>query len=299
MNRTKIEYLTHSGMAGGSTMRCQRGETGTGEMTAADVLTALLRKHGKDLTVTECKDGPSFGRDHVRMDLWAMRRSWAKPCITAYEIKVARGDFLRDDKWRAYLDCCNELYFACPWKLIAPEEVPEHVGLRWVSRGGSRVVTKKKAKWRECNPELVYKYILICRARITGRDIWGDENIDWRQWLAQRADDRKVGRLVSIALQSKLSEARQKQRIAEAEAQKMRRIVEGYEMIRKRIEELGHDPDVPVSAWNIDNVLERVLGKGQLEIIRVLRRAQDRIGIALNEIEMLVRRKADKRNGRS
>lgn len=124
----------------------------------------LRERHKEDLYVEECKDGATWNRAHYRLDGWAMAKSWSAPRMIGYEIKVSRGDFMRDDKWPNYLPLCNELYFVCPAKLIQPEEIPDKVGLIWA---GGRLITKRKAAYREITPPTsLMTYILICRTKI-------------------------------------------------------------------------------------------------------------------------------------
>ena len=89
------------------------------KLTSQDILRALEQKHWKDVFVSECKNGRSYG-GHLRMDAWVMTPSWANQCSIVYEIKVSRSDFLNDKKYQHYFPYCNEFYFVCPPKLIQP-----------------------------------------------------------------------------------------------------------------------------------------------------------------------------------
>ena len=91
----------------------------------------LAKRHTNDMFFTEVKNGPTWLGRHNRIDCLAIKKSWANPCITGYEVKVSRSDFVQDNKWQAYLHMCNELYFACPKGLIALDEVPENSGLKY------------------------------------------------------------------------------------------------------------------------------------------------------------------------
>ena len=113
-------------------------------MKAKDILSVLERRHKGDVFIPECKTGPSWLNNNLRiMDAWVMKRSWSDLRTWAYEIKVSRSDFLRDDKWREYLPYCNEFYFVCPWGLIDPEEVEDPAGLLWITKTGGRAYMKK------------------------------------------------------------------------------------------------------------------------------------------------------------
>ena len=139
------------------------------KIIAPMILDLLAAKHRGDVFVAECKTGPTTTANahHLRMDAWVMRRSWAHPDTTGYEIKVSRGDFLRDDKWPAYLKYCNRFYFVCPPNMIAVNEVPAGCGLMWASKNAAMLYTKIKAPRREVEiPENLWRYVLMCRASI-------------------------------------------------------------------------------------------------------------------------------------
>lgn len=172
-------------------------------MNAYDIQCALALKHAEDIYVAECKDGPSAGSSHARLDGWAMVKSWSKPHVYGYEIKCSRGDFTRDEKWPTYLPLCNSLYFVCPPKLIQPEELPGDVGLLWCH--GTRLLTKKKATYRDVQiPDSLWRYIVMCRARIVGSTFCRPEAEPaaeyWARWLKKREEDREIGHRVSRGL---------------------------------------------------------------------------------------------------
>lgn len=163
-------------------------------INSADIVNLLAAKHSQDVFVTECKTGPS-GNGYSRLDAWVMTKSWAHPRSIGYEIKIARRDFLQDNKWPAYLDYCNEFYFVCPdSKIISVNELPEKVGLFYVSSTGSRVWQKKKAVYHELAiPEEFYKYILMSRVKIVPSTMYYSENggkgAYWKQWFTLKKED--------------------------------------------------------------------------------------------------------------
>lgn len=171
---------------------------------AGNVIKLLAERHKDDVFVPECKDGPSHG-SMVKMDAWAMAKSWARPHVFGYEVKVSRNDFIRDNKWPAYLPMCNSLYFVAPRDVIRLEECPEGCGLIWLPENGNRLTIKRKAPYREIViPEEVYRYILMCRARIVGSDFsWRtteptrEERLEkWRRWLEEHAESRELGHTI-------------------------------------------------------------------------------------------------------
>ena len=181
-------------------------------MVAADIINLISKKHSKDLVVPECKNGPSAGYTHMRMDAWVMARSWSHPLVTAYEVKVSRQDFLNDRKWMDYRQYCNEFYFACPAGLIQPNELPEDVGLYWASKSGLRLFNKKKAVFTECgNMEDVFRYILMSRAEIRppekiGRTIYEANEEFWKEWLVKKELSWNFGQVVGKKIQERIRE---------------------------------------------------------------------------------------------
>ena len=61
---------------------------------ADQVLTLLRNKHSKDVFVSECKNGETWGaRDLLKMDAWVLLRSYSPLTTVGYEIKISRRDF--------------------------------------------------------------------------------------------------------------------------------------------------------------------------------------------------------------
>lgn len=173
-------------------------------ISAAEIQLLLENRHSKDVYVQECKGGPSWGSTHMRLDGWAMKKSWANPMLTGYEIKVSRADFLKDDKWMNYLGYCHQFYFVCPVGVIKPEECPEQAGLLHVTSTGSRLYTKKKAPTRDSNEGevmLLMEYLLMCRTRICKTNLYHYEKRDnvkyWEEWLKEKEHKRNLGWMVS------------------------------------------------------------------------------------------------------
>lgn len=135
------------------------------KVTSTDIKKALAGFHEKDFFITECKTCSTYFPDPqglLKFDGLAIRKSYTKPCITGYEIKVSRGDFLQDNKWHLYLQYCNEFYFVVPAGLITKEEIPENVGLIYYYPDTTVLRIKRKALYREIEEPIgVYKYIIL------------------------------------------------------------------------------------------------------------------------------------------
>lgn len=226
-------------------------------ITARDIMGLLTTKHANDVFVPECKNGPTHAASHLRMDAWAMARSWAHPRIVAYEIKVSRSDFVRDDKWRGYLPYCNELYFVCPPKMIALEELPADVGLMVPSANCTRVYTKRKAAYRDITiDEDVLRYVLICRAKIVRDTAYthDDQTAYWGEWLARRKYTTDLGHRVSRALCKVISE-----KIVEVNTENQRLMGENATLqdTRDLLQQLGFDGRVP-STWGVQRRVKQL-----------------------------------------
>lgn len=170
---------------------------------AGAVLAMLEARHHKDVFVSECKDGPTWGGGAMRLDAWAMKRSWAHPCTTGYEIKVSRSDWLNDKKWPAYTDLVHEFYLVAPDGVIDVAEVPAGIGLMRVPKTGDRLMVKRKAAHKEPAPEaqnLLLTYVLMSRATIDAPLRHRTTIEDWKAWLKSKRDMVVVGHKVSKAL---------------------------------------------------------------------------------------------------
>lgn len=248
------------------------------KMTAHQVVELLASKHAKDVFVPECKVGPtqSYGSNLIRLDAWAMAKSWAKPTTWGYEIKVSRGDFLSDTKWRQYLDFCSEFYFVCPAQLILPEELPADVGLLWISTTGTKLYTKKKAPTRDVQvPEDLFRYILMWRARVGGDGRTVDDRLaDWRHWLAEREERRRLASQIRGAIREAFQQN-------EREREALKKRLEDFEHIEQRLQQLGFDPHGHISTWAVEKKAVEIVGRDARwarkkvdEAVRTLQRCQ-------------------------
>ena len=82
------------------------------KVTSTDIKLALKEFHnGKpSYFITECKTCSTYFPDPqglLKFDGLAITKSYTKPNIIGYEIKVSRNDFLQDNKWHLYLQYCK------------------------------------------------------------------------------------------------------------------------------------------------------------------------------------------------
>ncbi len=216
--------------------------------------------------VKECKDGPS---PSVRIDAWAMDKSWAHPTTHGYEVKVDRADFLRDYKMTAYLTMCNVMYLVCPWDLIKPKEIPDEFGLLYVTKTGNRLYTKVKAPHRKVKlKESLFRYILMSRAKI-GVSFFSRVAIQvkdaeyWKNWLAQEEEHQALGvevrRKIAKIATNEVFKIRQ-------ENDYLKREIERFEKIKEILEDLGLEKGT--YAWMIKSKIESMGPKGLIPSVR-------------------------------
>jgi len=250
-------------------------------VTAEAILQLLREKHSEDVFVAECKSGETYRGRHVRLDAWVMPRSWVRPETTGYEIKVGRSDFLRDDKWTDYLAMCHKLYFVCPHGLIGPDELPPDVGLLWVSKTGSRLFTKRKAVPRKIEiPESLWRYVLMCRTKITRENRQTERADYWQNWLREREQNKAIGYAVSAKVRESIEAAQAGERRATA-------LVASYERTAKALAEAGFDISTPINEWMMRRRIEELQGAIPAELRHLLRSTIARLTDVADAVEQI------------
>lgn len=259
-----------------------------GRVTAATLLGLLAERHKNDIFVPSCKTGPTAsaapGELHV-LDAWAMRRSWSKPHTFGYEIKVDRGDFLRDDKWPSYLGYCSHFSFVAPRGVVLAEELPEGVGLIEATKNGRRLITRRKATPRDVTlPESLWRYILMSRAEIIDERHQGSQRDFWRHWLEQRELDRDLGRQVGREIATRV-----RQRVGDLEGENRRLVqaIEELEAVRRWCDRNGvklHGG----GAWSVDRRIADALGGVDGRTPRALRQMADELRAAGERLDKIL-----------
>jgi hypothetical protein len=107
-----------------------------------------------------------------RADLVVCRPSYKKFCVSVFEIKVSRADFLSDirsDKWRDYLPHCDRFYFAVCKGVLELSDIPPEAGL--VVRGPNGWHTRKTAPKMEHEiPMATMKSLVFAKQRMSVRE---------------------------------------------------------------------------------------------------------------------------------
>lgn len=258
-------------------------------LTSNTVVALLASRHHKDVFIPECKDGPTHYSSHSRLDAWAMRKSWARPCYWGYEVKVSRSDFVNDNKWLAYLPLCNQLYFVCPAKLIKVEECPADCGLMWVASTGSRVYIKKKAPHRQIEPPVDLLHYALMRAKSFapywqnghGSGSRSERSEFWRSWLSDKRDLRALGRQVGARiaheLKREVTAVQREQSKLKAQQEKL-----------QRVQDWADAEGIDLTRWQWEAEVRRRLNvEVPRELKDALRSVSERSQTLLKKLELL------------
>jgi hypothetical protein len=223
------------------------------------ILRQLAKRHnGKtpDAFFTEVKNGSTwFNGNLMRLDAVAFKKSWQNPCITAYEVKVDRQDFLRDDKWPGYRNYCHRLYFACPTDLIAANELPEDVGLVYYNPEKDCLYTKRKAVFREIEMpvEMLY-YLVVSRLKSDKHPFFSSQREFLMAWLEDKEERKYLGYHVKSKINRMNKEINSlKGKIAEREHDAE---------ILKKVEKVMQEHGIGAYSYNIERNLREALKQG-------------------------------------
>lgn len=169
------------------------------KVTSFDIKEALALLHNKEFFITECKNGSTYfppAQGLLKFDGLVIDKSWTKPKITIYEIKVSRGDFLQDNKWHLYLQYCQEFYFVVPTGLIKKTELPDGVGLKYYNPETKAVRAVKKALYRsdvEISADMLM-YIIMNRLDSDRIPFYGSNRLEYaKDYLANKATKKIIG----------------------------------------------------------------------------------------------------------
>lgn len=183
------------------------------KVTSTDIKLALKDMHSGRASyfITECKTCSTYFPDPQGLlifDGLAITKSYTKPNIIGYEIKVSRNDFLQDNKWHLYLQYCNEFFFVVPKGLVKKDELPENVGLIYYDPDTSNLRTVKKALYRQIEePVGVYKYIIFSKLEEDRIPFYEDKAEYARTYLEDRQNKRYIGSILGSRMAKDLEEA--------------------------------------------------------------------------------------------
>jgi hypothetical protein len=212
---------------------------------------ALSKRHTDDFFATEVKNGPSHSsNDLLIMDAFAMKKSWANPCLSGYEIKVSRADFQKDTKWPGYLNYCNQFSFVCPTGLIQLEELPDEVGLIYYNPDKQTLYTKRKAQYRLIDvPNELYLYLMMNRFESSQHPFFTDRKEYFEAFLEDKADRKQIGYRVGSKMAKELQSMNKKYREMELDVEGMKEELEQAKKVYKILSSVGIRPSRYYSDW--------------------------------------------------
>jgi hypothetical protein len=246
----------------------EKGNLRIGGFTSDQISNLLATKHSQDVFVPECKNGETWGvRDLLRLDAWVLLRTYSPLTTIGYEIKVSRQDFEQDQKWVGYLGLCHMFYFVCPAGMIRSIDLPEQIGLIWVSQSG-QLHTKKKAERQQPDIEKqnrLLTYVVMARAKIVANMYAVNDPLQKPrlQQLREVVDHAKEKKELAYYIKGHIRE------MADQLSKKEREIIGREDAIndfQRRLSNLGIEWDCASNSWQdrnrvgseIDLIKERI-----------------------------------------
>jgi hypothetical protein len=224
----------------------------------ADQITRQLEiKHRGDAFFVQVKNGPTqIGNGLLILDAIAIKKSWTKPLITGYEIKVDRGDFVRDEKWVHYLQYCHKFYFVCPKDLIRLDELPPEVGLMYCNPETLALSTKRVAPMRtiELPTEMLY-YIIMSKLEPDRHPFFSSRREFFEALIQDKVERKELGYKADIKIVDYIRELKRKAEDAERAAQRFERRAKETDYLEEMIRKAG----ININRWNWQEELEKAI----------------------------------------
>lgn len=252
------------------------------KVRAYEVKEALSKIHTDDFFITECKNGGTFTPNKEGLyifDSVAIKKSWTKPKITIYEVKVDRGDFLRDIKYHCYLPYCHELYLVAPKDLIKKEEIPIEIGLKYYYPESGAIKTVKNAIYRniEVNANMLM-YVIMNKLDSDRTPFYSCRKEYAEAYINDKADKRNVGYTLGTKLAKQIAEM-------ENEIYSLRHSQEKMEILKKLIAVMKKHS---IGGWYekyLPDALDNYLSKGYPPEIDDIQRNINNIQAILADIK--------------
>ena len=213
------------------------------KVTSTDIKLALKEFHSNKPSyfITECKTCSTYFPDPQGLlifDGLAITKSYTKPNIIGYEIKVSRNDFLQDNKWHLYLQYCNEFFFVVPKGLVRKDELPDNVGLIYYDPDTNNLRTVKKALWRQIEePVGVYKYIIFSKLEEDRIPFYEKRAEYAKDYLEDKTDKKYVGNALGTKLAQDVQDAHKRlENVKNAEKQleawgKVKKVLDAHNIL--------------------------------------------------------------------
>jgi hypothetical protein len=257
-----------------------------GGITADQVKGLLEAKHVNDVFFTECKNGATWSATHLlKLDAWAMKKTYSPLSTIGYEIKVDRSDFENDQKWVDYLPYCHQFFFVCPAGMIRSDELPEKVGLMWVSTTG-KLHVKKYAERRTPDHEKMNSlliYVLMSRVGITPPP--EQDSVGYKRDYVKKCNDKKE---LAYFVKSHIKEITQHNKDKEIELLQRESRIERFSSSLKL---LGIEWDSTNNQWQdnqrVENEINALKGRIDNFTLSNMKNAGNQLLRAVEDIEKL------------
>lgn len=186
-------------------------------------------------------------------DVCVVKPSYTRFCLSIYEVKFSRADFLSDirsEKWKKYLYHCHRFYFATTSGIVKLEDIPTEAG--WIVRGnnGWRVMKSALNRDVEIGGETLLS-LLFYKQKKTKRF----NRLQMVEWIKHGSYDRK--KTVAKIVGKEIAEAwAQRDKWERARADLRYRI----EKIRTAINDgLGINEEFP--EWELEKFVRQIKEK--------------------------------------
>lgn len=229
-------------------------------MTAKDIMKLLSNRAESRQEVFIPEIMVHYGGSKQRLDAWSIKPSWTKQQATGFEIKVDRGDFVRDDKWQEYLQCCSQFYFVCPKNLIHKEEVPEQAGLIYCTEKRTTVVKVAPYRAIEFDPFLLGIIINRMKANVER------QRSNRIEFLKAEIEEDRIAKKVGWQLGCKLS---QRQTDLEEQMCDLRKTNENLNDVKEFLKSMGVDMERTGYWCNYLSQLKEKLNESSNDILKM------------------------------
>ncbi|KHF33446.1 hypothetical protein CM49_04394 [Paenibacillus sp. P1XP2] len=246
---------------------------------------ALSKRHTDDLFLTEVKTGRTWdNKELLKFDALAMKRSWANPCLTGYEVKVSRSDFMKDQKWPGYMAYCNKFSFVCPKGLIQKDELPEDVGLIYYYPDTGALRSERSAKHRIIDiPPSLYMYLLMSRIEPDRHPFFNSRREMFESYLEEKITCKSIGKHVGSKLVNEVNEIRKQYEEQQREIDRMKKQSELFHKVKNVLDDYG----IRLSDWgDWENQLRQMLNGGiNPQMVTALNRITDNAEVLKKMLE--------------
>lgn len=238
-------------------------------MTEADITKALSEYVGDQVFfMPQVKTGPTWTNHNLKIvDAITVKRSWTNPCISIYEIKTSRQDFIKDEKWPGYLEFCHRFYFVAPKGIIQKDELTRGVGLVTVNER-LKAHTVKAAAFRhlESLPHELFYYIILSRLKSERYPFHETKLAYWQDYIDEKKHKSRLGSSINGLI---------KQTLIEQSAKIDRLKNQSYEI--KRLRKFMDEKNIGI--WD----LEQIFSNGRKYLTPGLMRALETVARFVNQ----------------